>query len=161
MNIAQIIKSYYESEDFQGNYADFLLEDSSVILYNLQQVSCCYEFEKKYGVKDLSIVQCKKILSHIRSNALDYISTYWGYYGGDLCIDSISFGEQEESIKDLINHKTGKPYTKRYLRKVFESEDYYVCDSGQYAYCDLSSEGLKVTLNNLDKETLLTIISET
>ena len=149
MNIAQRIKSYYESKDFKNNYSINLLEDIHAVKNNIKKVLQDYKFDKFYGF-ELSYGQItddliQKVYDHILDNIDDFTRDFNGYWVGSTSLDSVSFGEQEEEIQSLINHKTGEPYGKQYLKIVFEDEDFYISDNG-YAYYDMSSEGVHVDL---------------
>ncbi len=77
---------------------------------------------------------------------------------GHYCIDSVEFGEQEEQL-EFENNKTGKPYTKAYLRKIFDGAGFYVSKCGQYAYYAVSG-GVMLDMSKFDSETLLGMINE-
>lgn len=148
MNIAQSIKSRYESEDFKSNYAINLLEDKSAVEFRIKQiVQHEYNFERRYGYNMiLTDEQCEKVYNYILENIEEFTSDFNSYYVGDTSIDSVSFGEQCEQLEGLINHKTNKPYKTSYLKEVFENEDFYV--SKGYAYYDLSDSGVHIDLLN-------------
>ncbi len=161
MNIAEIIKNYYEHEDFKGNYIEFLFEDHDAIIERIEKiVKHEYYFAEKYGNNmQLSNDQLEVIYQYILDNLEDFISDFRSYYVGCTSLDSISYGEQEEQLTGLTNHKTGKLYTISYLRKIFDKEGY--CVNGDYAYYDMSGEGLHVDLLNSDIPILHIYISET
>jgi hypothetical protein len=149
MNIAQKIKDYYDSEDFQSDYIMLLLEDlhyNSDHLIN-EALSRYFYFENhsyKFGI-EIEREDIQRIQDYVYENYEDFLSTFHSYYVGDYCIASVEFGEQETQFTGLYNHKTGTLYTLKYLQKVFEQEGFYV--SGEYAYIDKSDEGLKLTLS--------------
>ena len=147
MNIAQTIKNYYEHEDFKDNYAIYLLEDRENCINNIsKELSKWFYFEDYTTNSNLKIDRedSERILDYLRDNYEKFIDTFNSYYVGNYCIDSISFGEQEEQLTGLYNHKTKKDYDLKYLQKVFEQEDFIV--NGNYAYYDLSSDGVAIWL---------------
>jgi hypothetical protein len=150
MNIAQKIKDYYDSDDFQSDYIMLLLEylqyDNDYLIN--EALSRYFYFEKYSNNPGIEIERedIKRIQDYVYENYEDFLSTFRSYYVGDYCIASVAFGEQETQLEGLRNHKTGKDYTLKYLRKVFDKEDFYVSDNGEYAYLDKSDKGLKLTL---------------
>lgn len=163
MNIAQSIISYYDSKDFKNSYSSVLFEqfnDSEQDIINriidLFNVSN-YETEKYLSNhKIINRDQSKLIYDFISENIELFIKSFNNYYVGYTSLDSISFGEQEEQLTGLYNHKTGKDYNINYLKKLFEKEGFYV--SREYAYYDLSSSGLRIELiNNELNEFLINI----
>ncbi len=153
MNIAQATKNYYESDDFKGNYWDCLLQDQSQCMEALKKIidyiiwdNNSFNIEGKQPPKLRSIhnweqADLHRILDYITENFEDFVDDFYNYYVGHNCIDSVSFGEQEEQLEELMNHKTGKDYGMRYLREVFDREGYYVNDDN-YAYYDMSGSGI-------------------
>lgn len=148
MNIAASIKNYYEHEDFRNNYAEYLLEDTQAVKDRIYEMcKTAYEVERYYGYNiDLSDEQVEEVYDYILGNIEEFTKEFSGYWVGATSLCSISYGEQEEQLEDLYNHRTGKPYTMPYLRRVFESEDFYVNDAGTYAYYDLSDSGVHIDL---------------
>ncbi len=145
MNIAQSIMSYYDTEDFKGNYWEGLLEDNYACIERIQKAATGYEFHEQYGFNlHLTFEQAEEVLEHMRLNMEDFVSPMVNYFVGYTSIDSVSFGEQEEQLTGLYNHKTGKNYDLKYLKKVFDAEGYVV--NGDYAYMDLSGSGLSIDL---------------
>lgn len=147
MNIAEITKEYYEHDDFIDNYAFILLEDGDNCIYNIKKELPKWFYFNDYNSDSLLKIDtedAERIFDYMRDNYDDFVDTFCGYYVGDYCIDSISFGEQEEQLTGLYNHKTGKNYDIRYLRKIFEQEDYVV--NGDYAYYNLSADGVGIWL---------------
>jgi hypothetical protein len=151
MNIADIVKDYYESDDFKGRYLEALYEsfvdreneiiDNILRLFNVSN----YETEKYLSNhKQIDRKQAKLIYDFIYDDLESFVSGFRGHYVGYTSLDSVSFGEQEEQLEGLYNHKTDKEYNMSYLKKVF-SKDFYVSDNG-YAYYDLSDSGLHVEL---------------
>ena len=137
LNIAKRIVEYYDSEDFRVNYYPLLCD-------NMEQsrTGCIAQIMRYFSVRG---TEANEIYSEIYDNIESYVDTYRGYYVGSDCLDSASFGEQEEQIFDLVNHATGKPYSKRYIRAIFEKEGFTV--GNEYAYYNLSGEGLYVDLS--------------
>lgn len=140
MNIAERILSYYETSDFADNYADMLGEDTHACIERIQRI-----FSDNYGEK-LTFEQAEKVLKWFIEN--NQYRTFSGYYVGYYSFASISFGEQEEQLTGLHNHKTGKPYNIAYLKQVFEDAGYVV--SGDCAYMDLNSQGVHFDLRDFE-----------
>lgn len=142
MNIAQRYLKYYQSDYFKADYAFLLLDDTDYCYDRIKKVADSYD-------KRLTDLQIKLIFEELVRNTDLYISDYCSYYVGDDCIDSISFGEREEQLEGMINHRTGLPYTDSYLRRIFDKEGFtvFVSHYGTYAYYDMSSQGLRITLN--------------
>ena len=153
MNIAARYKYHYESDDFKESYQSCLLElyanNEGDIINRIQNIiDHEYYFEKKYGFnKYLSKEIIKIIYDYIIDNFDDFVTGFNGYYVGDTSLESVSFGEQEEQLTGIHNHKTGKDYNIHYLKRVFDKEGYYV--KNNYAYYDLNS-GLHVDLLHAD-----------
>ena len=148
MNIAKRLKSNYEHEDFIGSYADFLLEDGQNCIDHIKEAVIKVCWDRDIPEITLSDNDAERILEYMRENPEDFIETYRNYYVGYYCVDSISFGEQEEQIEGLYNHKTDRPYNKGYLKRIFEQEDFYVTNQfGElFAYYDLSDDGVMFEL---------------
>ena len=161
MNIAEIIKNGYESDDFRSNYEMMLGEDTHNVFQNVKKLLTDnkWEIEERLGIKlpYCSNEQCQKATDYILKNIGDLTTTFNGYYVGNYCIDSVEFGEQEEQL-EFTNHKTGKPYTKAYLRKIFDSAGFYVSKCGGYAYYVVSG-GVMLDMSKFDGETLLQIVN--
>lgn len=147
MTIAEKIQSYYESDDFESNYAHLMLEDSDNCIAQIKEIAKNeYEFEEYYGKNiNLTTEQAEEVLNHIRENMDDFQGHMSNYWVGHTCVDSVSFGEQEEQLEGIYNHQTGKDYTLPYLRKAFDDAGYYVTDNN-YAYYNLSGSGLRIDL---------------
>ena len=146
MTIAERIQSYYEHVDFISNYAMYLFEDTSDVKNRIADIAQKeYDFEKMYGcnlfLKDEHIEQ---IYEYILENEEEFTGNMNNYWVGDTCIASITYGEQEEQLTGLRNHRTGKDYTLPYLRKCFDEAGYYV--NGDYAYYDLSGNGIRIDM---------------
>jgi endonuclease III-like uncharacterized protein len=147
---AESIISYFESEDFRNNYAEYLLQDTSwaqariLNLFNVQD----YETEKYLSNhKRITQDQAEQIYLFIVDNVEEFTTTFNGYYVGHTSIDSIAYGEHEESIEP------GE-------RENFEENDFCVNDEGTTAYYDMSSQGVHIDLlRSIDilNEFLLTI----
>ena len=137
VNIAKRIVEHYDSEEFRANFYQLLCD-------NMEQsrTGCIAQIMRYFSVRG---TEANEIYSEIYNNIEQYIDTYRNYYVGSDCLESVSFGEQEEQIFDLVNHTTGKPYSKKYVRDVFEKEGFTV--GNEYAYYDLSGEGLYVDLS--------------
>lgn len=161
MNIAKSIIKYYESDDFRSNYEMLLGEDTHNVFQNVKRLLTDnrWELEERLGVKlpYCTNEQCQKVTDYILENIGDFTTTFNGYYVGHYCIDSAEFGEQEEQL-EFTNHKTGKPYTKEYLRKIFDNAGFYVSECGQYAYYVVSG-GVMLDMSKFDAEKLLEIVN--
>lgn len=145
MNIAQRILHHYNSNDFKGMYYDCILEDSHYCIGRIKEVFAGYEFEQKYGLKiHLTTAQATEVFDHIKYNVEEFTEGFRNYWVGHTSIDSVSFGEQEQQLSGVYNHRTKKDYTLPYMRKVFDQEGFSV--NGDLAYMDMSSEGLHVDL---------------
>lgn len=145
MNIAQSILEHYESEDFRDNYVFHLMEDTSSCKDRIKSICRTYEFEKHYGkTVFLTDDQTEEIYEYILENMSDFVSEFRNYWTGGTDIDSMAYGEQCEQLTGLYNHRTGKDYSLKYLKQVFEQESFYV--SGEHAYYDLSSDGVYIDL---------------
>lgn len=150
-NIAQAYISRYESEDFKNDYAYYLLEnfgnnEGDIInrIINLFNVSN-YETEKY--LKNWHVIDradARKIYDFLYENLESFVRPFSSYYVGYTSLESIAFGEQEEQLDGIWNHRTKKNYSLNYLKKVFEAEGYFVNDRG-YAYYNLDG-GLHVDL---------------
>ena len=136
LNIAKRIIEHYDSEEFRSNYYQVLCD-------NMEQ-SRTERIAQIMRYFSVTGTPANEIYSEIFENIEKYIDTYRNYYVGSDCLESVSFGEQEEQIFEITNHASGKPYNKRYLRNVFEKEGFTV--GNDYAYYDLSGEGLYVDL---------------
>ena len=149
MNIAESIKSHYESEDFKNNYSCNLFEDSHAIKDRIKNYcSQSYEFLKFYGFNTyFSDDQINIIYDYILENIEEFTTDFSGYYVGHTSLDSISFGEQEEQLKGIYNHRTKKEYTLKYLKYIFDKEDYTI--NKNYAYYIVSG-GMHVDLLNAE-----------
>ena len=146
MNIAQALKSHYGTEDFGSDYVECMLEsyDQEEWAKKITDIVSLQYSDFDGHALILTEEQSMGIAQYIFDNIDDFIQRYGWYYVGDSCIDAISFGEQEEQLSGLYNHKTGKEYSLKYLQKIFDEEGYYV--SGDLAYWDLSSEGVYIDL---------------
>ncbi len=165
MNIAQRLIERYDSKDFKKNYSQLLYESFAnnegdkinriIDLFNVSN----YETQKSLdNWFNIDREQAKKIFDFITENFEDFTTNFNGYYVGYTSLESISFGEQEEQIEGLYNHKTKKPYNLSYLKKIFDKEGYYV-NNQNYAYYNLD-KGLHIDLlraPNLLNDFLLTI----
>ena len=137
LNIAKRIIEHYGSEEFRASYYQVLCD-------NMEQsrTECISQIMRYFSVRG---TEANEIYSEIYNNIEQYIDTYRNYYVGSDCLESVSFGEQEEQIFDLVNRTTGKPYTKKYIRAIFEKEGFTV--GKECAYYDLSGEGIYIDLS--------------
>ena len=165
MNIAERIKWYYDTYDFKENYASCLFEsyhnDKDIIIQRIYDLFNGDNYEtEKYLINYFAIDkdQALKIYDFISENFEAFTKDMVNYYVGYCALDSISFGEQEEQMSGIYNHKTGKNYTLKYCQLVFNAAGFYI--RGEYAYYDLSSDGLQINLlkgSDLLNQFLLTI----
>ena len=159
LNIAQRCKEYYENDDFINNYRQLLFEmynenEGDVINSIIEIIQHEYYFEKRYGFNKLiTKEQAKVIYDYISNNFELFESTMSNYYVGHGCLESVDFGEQEEKLIGLYNHRTGKDYTMKYLRYIFNKEDYTI--NRDYAYYNLSGDGIQVNLLHGDLSDIL------
>lgn len=156
MNIAERIIEGYSSKDFKSNYSFALYEGFTEYRWELIDRILDYfnvsNYETQKALNNWQVIdrkQAVKILNFINDNWESYIDRMCNYWVGHTSIDSIEFGEQEECITDFINHKTGKPYGRDYIIKVFEDAGYCINDKkglSVYAYYNLGGEGLHINL---------------
>ncbi|MHA1952457.1 MAG: hypothetical protein ACW96U_00735 [Candidatus Heimdallarchaeaceae archaeon] len=139
MNVAKRTLSYYESEDFEDMYSE--------VLYDI----VIDEDEKRWkkALDEIGINADSEFLEEIKEYVIDNMwefteraSGYWMRSGE---VARCCFGEQEEQLTGIYNHRTEKDYGIQYLRKIFKQEDFFVKEN--YAYYDLSDEGIAVVLN--------------
>ena len=137
LNIAKRIVEHYDSEEFRANFYQLLCD-------NMEQsrTECIAQIMRYFSVRG---TEANEIYSEIYYNIEQFVGTYRNYYTGSDCLESVSFGEQEEQIFDLVNHTIGKPYNKRYLRNVFEKEGFTI--GNEYAYYNLGGEGIYIDLS--------------
>lgn len=158
LNIAERIKEGYDSKDFKTDYFACLAESFSnnkgdiikriIDLFNVSN----YETQKylsNWFVIDRD--QAKKIYQFIDENLESFTTGFNSCYVGYTSLESVNYGEQEEQLTGLHNHKTGKDYSLPYLKNVFEKAGYYI-NGSNYAYYDLSSHGQYVDLLHNAKE---------
>lgn len=159
MNIAKRVKEYYNHEDFKGNYADILAEqfqnNETIIIKRIIEIGKynCH-FDKKYGDNFImTFEQAKQIYDYILDNFEDFIENFSSYYVGDNSLESVAFGEQETQLEGLFNNLTGKNYTIKYLKRIFDEEGFYISNSDwnkNYAYYDLSDTGIHIDILSQD-----------
>jgi len=163
MNISERTIKYYDSPDFKSNYMDCLYEsymnnEREVIgrILNLFNVSN-YETEKYLkNYKVINREQAVKIYQFIADNFEIFCRSFNGWHVGYTSLESISYGEQEEQLSALYNHRTKKQYSLKYLKRIFNESCFYV--SGDFAYYDLSSSGIHVDLINTELDIYLTTL---
>ena len=156
MNIAKRLKEYYKSEDFKCEYGNVLYErfcnNEHEIVKRIQEKFNVSNYETNGYFEWNHLItyeEAKKVYDFISENFERFVCTYSGYYVGYTSLESVWLGEQEEQLTGLYNSRTKRDYTIKYLRKVFNAEDYYV--SGEYAYYILDG-GLHVELLNCKDE---------
>jgi hypothetical protein len=134
---AELIKEYYEHEDFINNYAMYLMEDSIAVIDRIKNTINSigqYETEQFYGGKiDFITTEiAQEIYEHILENIEEFTTTFVGYYVGYTSLDSSTFGEQCEQLDDLT-----EMYGKDLVKEIFEDEGFHVDDSVEHAYYNL------------------------
>jgi hypothetical protein len=150
MTIAERFLDRYDTDDFKGDYALHLLEDGDACHTRIKELfQQGWKMDDKYGDNLwLTDAQAHEVLDYIKEHIDEFMTSMNSHYVGYASIDSVSFGEQEEQLTGLTNHRTGKDYTLPYLRKVFDEAGYVV--NGNYAYHDLSGSGLHICLKHGD-----------
>lgn len=144
------IIAYYNSDDFADCYVQCLMEqaDSSFIPDTIKKI-CENEFDIA-----LSTSESEKIFDYIYDNIEEFIEKFSNYYVGYCCVDSISFGEQEEDLTCIYNPETGENYELSEIEKIYDDAGFYVNEG--MAYLDLSGEGLCVKIT---REQVLNILT--
>ena len=140
------IIGYYESEDFMWNYAELLLEDTHAVANRIVENS------KRWDVINnrefpLSFESALLIVDYLQSDYSEYIEEYNNYYVGYDSIDSIEYGEQEESCEDIP-------------RDLAEQYDFYVDDDNKYMYRSMDGYGVHIKLAQEDAYEILDEIKE-
>lgn len=151
--IAERCKAYYDSPDFESNYAQCLYEsfgnNEGDIVNRIIDLFNVSNYETQKYLPNWFVInreQAKKIHALISDNMESFTARFNGYYVGYTSLDSVEFSEQEEQLTDLHNNKTGQPYNIEYLRKVFKDAGYCINDSDpNYAYYIVSG-GLHIDL---------------
>ncbi len=146
---AESILSYYESEDFECDYVDALINQADDDYLQKRVIEIC---EYEFGITIFS-EQARKIVGYVYENIDEFVKRFSGYYVGRNCLDSISFGEQEEQIFDILNPETGEVYELHEISPIYEEAGFYVNEG--YAYLDLSDEGVCVKIT---REQVLNIL---
>ena len=144
------IRAYYDSEDFADCYVCGLMEqaDASFIPDTIKKI-CENEFDIT-----LSTSESEKIFDYIYDNIEEFIEKFSNYYVGYCCVDSTSFGEQEEDLTCIYNPETGENYELSEIEKIYDDAGFYVNEG--MAYLDLSDEGLCVKIT---REQVLNILT--
>lgn len=151
-SIAQKQLDYYESKDFIDNYFYCLFEtwnnNEGDIVNRIYDLFVNQNYETERELKNyfgyITKEQAKKIYEFIGDNLENFTRPFHSAYVGACSLESVSYGEQEEQLTGWRNHTTGNDYTLKYMQKVFGAAGYYV--RGDYAYLDLSYNGLQVNL---------------
>ena len=147
---AESILSYYESEDFEWDYVDALIDQADDDYLQKRVIEIC---EYEFGIT-IFAEQARKIVEYVYENINEFVKRFSGYYVGRNCLDSISFGEQEVQIFDPFNLETGESYELHEISPIYEEAGFYVNEG--YAYLDLSGEGLCVKIT---REQVLNILT--
>ena len=159
MNIAERYLDYYQSEDFEGQYAYFLSDEAA---YGAESLQSAWNFKlvwahfwerPPFGLSFMNSRTAEAVWEYLWDTAPEY-RRFSGYWVGSYCLGSISFGEQEIQLEGITNHRTGREYSARYLCQVFQDEGFCVSDCGSFAYLDLSSEGVYIDFRDFEKETI-------
>ena len=159
MNIAERYLEYYESEDFEGQYAYFLSDEAAYgaeslqSAWNFKQVWAYFWERPPLGLSFMNSRTAEAVWEALYFDSAQY-RRFNGYWVGPYCLGSISFGEQEVQLEGITNHRTGREYSARYLCQVFQDEGFCVSDCGRYAYLDLTSEGVYIDFRDFEKETI-------
>ena len=145
-NVAQRCLDYYSSKDFESNYAQVLFEDFSTNENEIIEriVKICLDNDHYCNRQ-----KAKQIYDHISDNFESFVGDMCNYWVGYNCLESVSFGEQEEQL-------SGYDMNMSYLKRVFNREGFIV--KGEYAYHDMVGEGLKIDLKFTDE--ILAILNE-
>jgi len=129
-NLIDNLLDRYQSEDFMGPYVEFLAEDKVAAERRIMDI-----LSDQYSV-EISFENAEKILNwFIEENEYRDFSNY---YVGRYCIDSIAFGEIEETITAEIENLD---------IDLWEDANFYISDD-KYAYFDLSDSGVYFDLRD-------------
>lgn len=156
--LAQTCIDYYEHEDFIGNYAHVLAEmygsDKDVIISRLQEIARTW-FDTPINLPEIvAYFIYKWVEDSIYWSWMDsdYLDTYQSAYVGYYSMFSVSFGEQEEQLTGFHGFED---YSQEEIGKAFDSVGYYVTDNNEYAYFDMSYQGLNITFDENDLQNLI------
>ena len=158
MNIAERYLDYYESENFEAEYAYFLCDEAAWGAERLQAVwnsgGWAYFWERPpLGLSFMDSATAEAVWEYLWDTTPE-VRRFRHYWVGNYALGSISFGEQEVQLEGIYNYRTGREYSARYLCQVFQDEGFFVSDCGRYAYLDLSSEGVYIDFRDFEKETI-------
>ena len=146
---AESILSYYESEDFEWGYVDALIDQADDDYLQKRVIEIC---EYEFGIT-IFAEQARKIVEYVYENIDEFVQRFRGYYVGRNCLDSISFGEQEEQLFDIYNPETGECYELHEIQPIYEEAGFYVQEG--YAYLDLSDEGMCIKITEKQVKQIL------
>lgn len=143
------IIAYYNSDGFADCYVKCLMEqaDASFIPGTIKKI-CENEFDIA-----LSTSESEKIFDYIYDNIEEFIEKFSNYYVGYCCVDSVSFGEQEEDLTCIYNPETGENYDLSEIEKIYDDAGFYVNEG--MAYLDLSDEGIAIKITKEQVEKIL------
>ena len=148
---AESILSYYESKDFEWYYIEAMCS-SAYINNDVQEIiKIC---DREFGMT-ISTNEAVKIFDYIYDNVEEFVSRFSNYYVGSNCVNSVSFGEQEEQLFDIYNPETGECYELHEIQPIYEEAGFYVQEG--YAYLDLSDEGMCIKIT---REQVLNILRD-
>lgn len=156
LNIAERIINGYDSKDFKENYffvlAETFVNNKAEIINRIIDKFNVSNYETEKYLSNWRVInreEANKIYEFINENLKEFTDTFKSYWVGYTSLESIAFGEQEQQISGLYNHKTGKCYSLKYTQKAFNDAGYYV--NGDLAYYNLGG-GLHVDLlHNAEK----------
>lgn len=148
---AESILSYYESKDFEWYYIEAMCS-SAYINNDVQEIiKIC---DREFGMT-ISTDEAVKIFDYIYDNVEEFVSRFSNYYVGSNCVNSVSFGEQEEQLFDIYNPETGECYELHEIQPIYEEAGFYVKEG--YAYLDLSDKGVCIKIT---REQILNILRD-
>jgi len=166
-NLEQMVDAqidYYKSGDFEEQYMFLLQElfdnEENEILYRIKTILAfptnpwgldadLYQASEHYVEATNELA--KEIYDYIQGNLETFVDRYTGYYVGYYSLESCQFGEQDIPV-DMFVNKYGKQYNKKMLQSALDKKGIYfdpeqaVCGC-EYAYYDLSDEGIHVGLH--------------
>ena len=132
--ITKNILASYESADFKNNYAPLLVEDTHGLE---QQVKHILQRENNFTMGE----KATEITEHILENYENHILDFSGFHVGDMCVSSVTFGEQSVSFSSL-----GIPQNKwKQATVIFESLDFTVNGGNAFYIVD---GGIKIDLDS-------------
>lgn len=156
-NITQNLVDYYSSDDFKSNYADALLEDTHYVSEKIKDMWKSYEFEKQFpkivemypdGPNQVQIDDLLYVL-----NDSEYVVDAFAMSWSPMYIDGVMFGEQEEDISEYVER-----FGRDSVVQSFEDADFVI--SGDYAYYNLSYDGIAIDFSLLSENDIIEIMEK-